>query len=174
MGVFGPYFFLNLFNFVMESVKFIEIQNDDLILEAAEKLKLFALGESCAKVKDPEVAKAIHELIDGDHGEIVKQSDLSDQVKLIIHDLENVINSSRIGRKTFESCDWSVDVGLSSSHVLKLLEPSINLTIRAKNPQDGTLEVMPMELTVQQFGQLRFKVAEALKNMIETEKRLNK
>ncbi len=36
----------------------------------------------------------------------------------------------------FSSCSWSLDVAISSSHMLKLLEPSVTLSIRSDVADD--------------------------------------
>ena len=70
----------------------------------------------------------------------------------------------------YDSCQWKLDVGISPSTILKLLEPSIemNFTTRQRENQEKTTEKFAM--TAEQFGALRFKVAEALKTLYELEK----
>ncbi len=73
----------------------------------------------------------------------------------------------------FESCDWSVEVVLTSSSASSsLMKPLVKLTMHLKQPQNSHTEAEPVAIVMdlEKFGELRMKTAQALKNMGEVER----
>ena len=73
----------------------------------------------------------------------------------------------------YESSTWSVDIDLSSSYAMKLLESSItfNLNIKETNSNSEQCTTKSIVMTSEKFSELRYKVAEALKTLNDLKKR---
>ena len=73
----------------------------------------------------------------------------------------------------YDSSTWSVDIDLSSSYAMKLLDTSVMLSLNTKTTQNDTKQncTRSILMTPEKFSELRYKVAEALKSLQDLKKR---
>ena len=73
----------------------------------------------------------------------------------------------------YDSSTWSVDIDLSSSYAMKLLETSVMLGLNTKTTQNDTEKncTHSIVMTSEKFSELRYKVAEALKSLQDIKKK---
>ena len=73
----------------------------------------------------------------------------------------------------YDSSTWSVDIDLSSSYAMKLLETSVMLNLNTKTTQNDTEQncTRSIVMTSEKYSELRYKVAEALKSLQDLKKR---
>lgn len=62
-----------------------------------------------------------------------------------------------------DNFDWNVEVILASSNPAQVLRPLVRLTIIHSSGDDNDNHQKILELSVEQFSEFRYKVAEALK-----------